>query len=504
MISSQKNNMDFFNEILERKNIENQIKHILSNFDSLNENTLFKRGIYIYGSSGSGKTYFIEKILKDMNYDIIKYDAGDIRNKNLIESINNNNISNYNVLQMMNGIKKKIAIVMDEIDGMNNGDKGGINSLIKLIRQKKTKKQKLENKTSIPIICIGNYYVDKKIKELIKVCNIFELKKPNLIQTENLIRNDIPELHHHLKSQESILCDVINYIQGDLRKFFFIKKMFYSNKFEDFLFFFQYLNKKKFNEDTKKNTQFLLTHNISMKYHNTCINETDRTIVALLWHENIIDYISGTVENVVIQNRTSRKSETETNKKFACNFYLKILDNICFADYIDRITFQNQIWQFNEMSSLIKTFYNNFLYHNIFLRYVGEDAKKTAHSENPMNEKNETNIDENSIRFTKILTKYSTEYNNILFIFNLSQKLDLDKKDMIYFFGKLRTLYGNDFYNISETMLIVEKLFEPYEISKLDIKRIYRYIDLSIKSHNSDEEIGEIEDIDEIEDIGDL
>ena len=42
--------------------------------------------------------------------------------------------------------EKKIAIVMDEIDGMNSGDKGGINALIKLIRQKKTKKQKLEEK----------------------------------------------------------------------------------------------------------------------------------------------------------------------------------------------------------------------------------------------------------------------------------------------------------------------------------------------------------------------
>ena len=33
---------------------------------------------------------------------------------------------------------------LDEIDGMNNGDKGAIISLIKLIRQKKTKKQKLK------------------------------------------------------------------------------------------------------------------------------------------------------------------------------------------------------------------------------------------------------------------------------------------------------------------------------------------------------------------------
>ena len=43
--------------------------------------------------------------------------------------------------------------------------------------------------------------------------------------------------------------------------------------------------------------------------------------------------------------------------------YMKLLDNICYSDYIDRITFQKQIWQFNEMSSLIKTFYNNKIYH---------------------------------------------------------------------------------------------------------------------------------------------
>jgi hypothetical protein len=45
---------------------------------------------------------------------------------------------------MMNKKIKKIAIVMDEVDGMNNGDKGGITSLIKLIRQKKTKNKKKE------------------------------------------------------------------------------------------------------------------------------------------------------------------------------------------------------------------------------------------------------------------------------------------------------------------------------------------------------------------------
>ena len=44
---------------------------------------------------------------------------------------------------MFTKVKKKIVIVMDDIDGMNNGDKGGINSLIKIIRPKKTKNRKM-------------------------------------------------------------------------------------------------------------------------------------------------------------------------------------------------------------------------------------------------------------------------------------------------------------------------------------------------------------------------
>ena len=60
------------------------------------------------------------------------------------------------------------------------------------------------------------------------------------------------------------------------------------------------------------------------------------------------------------------------------------------------------------MSSLIKTFYNNYIFHN-----------NTDHLQ--LNDLNE-------VRFTKVLTKYSTEYNNSLFIQDLSQKLCMDKK----------------------------------------------------------------------------
>ena len=121
------------NEILERKTIANEIKTQLSLFDTNRENVQYKKGFYIYGSPGCGKSSFVIELLKELDYDIIKYDAGDVRNKNLIDTLTSDNISNRNVLHMMTKKTQKIAIVMDEIDGMNNGDKGGITALIKLI-----------------------------------------------------------------------------------------------------------------------------------------------------------------------------------------------------------------------------------------------------------------------------------------------------------------------------------------------------------------------------------
>ena len=451
------------NNILDREQIENDIKKMLVNYESNCQNIHFKKGIYLYGSPGCGKTHFITEILKALNYDIIKYDAGDVRNKSLIDTITSNNISSQNVLNMMARKTKKIAIIMDEIDGMNNGDKGGITALIKLIRQKKTKKQRLEHMTMNPVICIGNYYIDKKIKELMKVCNTYELKPPTQEQIQQIIYKKIPDFSNFDKSTHK---KILEYIQGDLRKIEFIEKICKKNPSllnDDSMEHIFHI--KQFNEDSKKITQKLIYNQVSINDHIKIINETDRTIVALLWHENIVDVLSK-VENEI-----------------SIPFYLQILDNICFADFIDRITFQNQIWQFNEMSSLMKTFYNNYLYHKTFHSH----SHSHSHSHCSENKKDE-------IRFTKVLTKYSTEYNNILFIYNLCQELDMDKKDLLAFFQEIRLFHGKDFLSQNEKINAVEQMFDNYNIDKLDIKRIYRYLDKNVKKDIVSEEESDIDE----------
>jgi len=434
------------NNIFERNHVANNIKTILNAFSKDHANPHFKKGFYIYGSSGVGKTQFVIDILKSLNYDVIHYDAGDVRNKALIENIASNNISSCNVLDMMHRRIKKIAIVMDEIDGMNSGDKGGLTALIKLIRQKKTKKQKLESMTMNPIICIGNYNIDKKIKELMKVCNVFELKTPTPGQMTHLTETFYPSMPEDKKQI------IVNYANGDLRKFRFLQKLYDTKpNMIDQTILQNILNVKIFNEDTTKITTSLIQRPYRIDEHNMVLNETDRTTVALLFHENIVDVLP-------------------KNPRVALPFYLRFLENTCFADYIDRITFQNQIWHFNEMSSLMKTFNNNRIYHSVIDTSTVPDVKE--------------------IRFTKVLTKYSTEYNNIEFIYDLCQKLDIDKKDLIPFFHEMRTFYASKQIDIVENngvLNALDKLFENYEINKLDIKRMYRYLDKNVKKIEVDE-----------------
>jgi len=433
------------NKILNREEKAQNIKDILHDFELNKNNLLLKKGIYIYGDPGTGKTTFVTNILKELDYDIIKYDAGDIRNTYVIEDITKNNMSDKNIMSLFNKKIRKIAIIMDEIDGMNNGDKGGINALIKLIRPKKTKKQKLEEVTINPIICIGNYKIDKKIKELMKVCNTIEIKTPTSQQIDNIIDLLLPAFDTNIKSK------INTYVQGDLRKLNVISSL---HKKKPDLFNIEVIENvlqiKSYNDDTKKITKHLINNYYSINEHNSVMNETDRTSVGLLWHENIIDVID------------------TLKKKDSIPFYINQSDNICFADYIDRITFQKQIWQFNEMSSLIKTFKNNKMYHETF-------PKKNIY--NPT-----------EVRFTKVLTKYSTEYNNLLFIQKLCQKLGIDKKDLFGFFIELKN--RNDDTDVLN-------LLENYEINKLDINRIYRYIEKYIKEDAIGTVDKEIEDEDE-------
>ena len=136
------------------------------------------------------------------------------------------------------------------------------------------------------------------------------------------------------------------------------------------------------------------------------------------------------------------------------SLYLNILEKICYSDFLDRITFQKQIWQFNEISSLLKTMCSNNLLH--------------SNVNYPVNY-----IKQNDIHFTKVLTKYSTEYNNNNFFQQLAFKLSLEYDEILIYFKSIKNKIS-DYYEYFDTM----------NISEVDINRIYKYIDVKEQYNN--------------------
>ena len=147
--------VDAVNDICSRRGLINDICDKMQYIEDNKYKIDVQKGIYVYGPPGSGKTRLIKHILKLLNYDMVYYSASDIRNKTVIDSITKYNMANVNVLSMFEKKKKKIAIVMDEIDGMNSGDKGESPDSSNLSAPRRQRSKSKKHTHSIPSYVSG-------------------------------------------------------------------------------------------------------------------------------------------------------------------------------------------------------------------------------------------------------------------------------------------------------------------------------------------------------------
>ena len=391
--------------------IERQIIDILNIADS--------NCIFFHGDIGTGKTTFIKNLLARNNF---IYRDFDICNKHTItDFIEEMNTTSHNIMDMFAKSIRKKVLVIDNIDILYEIDKTIITNLIKIVRPKKTKRQKEECYSIYPIICISNS-VDKKLADLVKICNVIEF--PSL--------NGDLRLVNYKKWRDKNNSTTRIYGEGEEP---YREKPNKKHEYQD-------------RNDVKVVTSRLISRQFKFNEDILYINDNDKTTISLLYHENIVDYLPvyfGETGSIIEQ-------------------YLAILDNICCGDYIDRNIFQKQLWSMNEMSFKIKVSYNNYLFHRQS-RDNGGSEPITIKKTKPMPE----------MRFTKILTKYSNEYSNAGFMNQISQTMGLEIVDMLEFF------YYYIIKDIPEVSnYIYEYLINNYNISHLDIQRINKYIDMII------------------------
>ena len=170
------------------------------------------KSLLIYGNPGMGKTSSIDVIVKSMGYDIIDTNASDKRSANSIEYL----IPMVKSKPMFG--KGQRILIMDEVDGMSSGDRGGVVKLKELIEESR-----------IPIICIANDLSGRKltpIKSLSKKIEFLPVEPSILVdrihrlisQTSDIKNISKKRVEKIVMSSRGDIRNILNTIQIRLRK----------------------------------------------------------------------------------------------------------------------------------------------------------------------------------------------------------------------------------------------------------------------------------------------
>ena len=121
------------------------------------------------GPPGIGKSSTAAIVAKHLGYEVFELNASDTRSKkSLEEQLNQVVLSTSLVFGKGASCKAtKRLVVMDEVDGMSSGDRGGMAELIRVIKLSKT-----------PIVCICNDRQSQKVRSLADKCLDLRFSRP--------------------------------------------------------------------------------------------------------------------------------------------------------------------------------------------------------------------------------------------------------------------------------------------------------------------------------------
>ena len=117
------------------------------------------KAVLITGPPGIGKTTVVHLLLRASDYECIELNASNERSASAVRHW-------FEEASRSHHVGKRRVVVMDEVDGMSSGDRGGIGELANIIRT-----------CSFPIICIGNERTPK-LRPLMSCCLDVRFARP--------------------------------------------------------------------------------------------------------------------------------------------------------------------------------------------------------------------------------------------------------------------------------------------------------------------------------------
>ncbi|RLM58197.1 replication factor C subunit 1 [Panicum miliaceum] len=174
-----------------------------------------KKAVLLSGPPGIGKTTTAKVVSQMLGLQAIEVNASDNRGKadskiekgvggstsNSIKELISNATLNYGDNRAKH---PKTVLIMDEVDGMSAGDRGGVADLISSIKISK-----------IPIICICNDRYSQKLKSLVNYCLMLNFRKPTKQQMGKRLMEIAKK--EGIQAQENAMEELAERVHGDIR-----------------------------------------------------------------------------------------------------------------------------------------------------------------------------------------------------------------------------------------------------------------------------------------------
>ncbi len=131
-----------------------------------------KEPVLLYGPTGSGKTTAVYSIARECGYDVIEFNASDVRNKAQVESVMQSALTQSSLF-----LRPKI-ILIDEIDGLSGTeDRGGGTALARLL-----------DDVYYPVVMTANDPNNDKLKDIRKKATLLEFPAVKISEVVKILQ----------------------------------------------------------------------------------------------------------------------------------------------------------------------------------------------------------------------------------------------------------------------------------------------------------------------------
>eukprot|EP01062_Namystynia_karyoxenos_P027350 TRINITY_DN2100_c0_g2_i1.p1 TRINITY_DN2100_c0_g2~~TRINITY_DN2100_c0_g2_i1.p1 ORF type:complete len:1004 (+),score=367.09 TRINITY_DN2100_c0_g2_i1:88-3012(+) len=164
----------------------------------------WKAAVLISGPPGIGKTTAAHLVCKACGYDCMEFNASDHRSAGSLQANVTSALGTCGVANLFNGggNRKRVAVIMDEVDGC---DRGGTGELIKIIKSIRA-----------PLICLCNDRHAQKLRSLAGYCLDLPFSRPPKNVISGYLRKLLRE-HEGVELNEVALQEVYESENNDLR-----------------------------------------------------------------------------------------------------------------------------------------------------------------------------------------------------------------------------------------------------------------------------------------------